>query len=528
MRSLTRTLVLPNEETGPRRDSCRVSPAAPQGRHTAPRVLPPWIRAHWLARACVGLLGALALLAFSGLSSAQVDAERFKPAATPDGWVNAEGSGLRSPADPWELGLVLNYAVNPLVISDEDGNVTSQIVGARLGVDVLASFTIAKPFTVGLDLPVFMAQRGDYDPSFAGIGDVRIVPKLQLLDDRVSPLGIALVAELRVPTHSGDFSGGARNVTFVPKAVFDHRFASGIRLGFNVGAALRERALFANVEAGHEFVYAAALGYRIGGSGGDTEIGIEFDGAVGLAAADKEELPLEGFAYVRHDLTPEWEIMGGPGVGLVPGYGVPTFRVFAGVRYRPTSHDQDYDGISDDEDACPDVAEDRDGYQDGDGCPEEDPDADHDGVPDWDDECPTEQETINGADDDDGCPDYGDPRVIYEEGRFRILDPVHFEHGSSEISEDSHELLDQVALTVKAHPSLRVRVEGHTDDTGPADVNQRLSQERANNVKRYLINRGVSARRLDAKGYGEEKLLVRGTSDDARSSNRRVEFIVTE
>ena len=470
----------------------------------------------------------LGTLAMPCIAQAQVDAERFKPAVTPDGWVNAEGSGLRNTADRWEFGLFMNYGINPLVIADDNADVTSQIVGGRLGFDALASVTIARPFTIGLDVPFFLAQRGDYDPSFAGLGDLRIVPKLRFLDDRVDPVGLALVAELRAPTHSGDFSGGERNVAFIPKAVLDHRFGNGIRLGFNVGAAIRETATFDNIEAGSELVYAGALGYRIGGMDGKTEIGVELNGAAGLSEMDKEELPLEGFLFVRHEPTAEWEIMAGPGIGIIPGYGVPTFRIFAGVRYRPTSHDKDNDGIADDEDLCPDVAEDRDHYQDSDGCPEEDPDGDRDGVADWDDECPNDQETINGVDDDDGCPDSGDPRVVFEDGKFKILDPVHFEHGSSEISEDSHELLDQVALTVKAHPELKVQVEGHTDDTGPAEVNQRLSQERANKVRGYLVDKGVSPQRVRAKGFGESKPLEEGTTEGARSSNRRVEFVVIE
>ncbi len=219
--------------------------------------------------------------------------------------------------------------------------------------------------------------------------------------------------------------------------------------------------------------------------------------------------------------------MGGPGVGVLPGYGVPTFRVFAGVRYTPTAHDRDGDGISDEDDKCPDTAEDRDDIEDTDGCPEEDPDSDKDGVPDHEDECPDHKEVINGYEDDDGCPDTGDPRVIYEEGQIRILDAVHFEHGSATIKEESHSLLDQVALTLKANPEVkRVRVEGHTDDTGPADVNRRLSRQRAHAVRDYLVRKGVDPRRLSAEGYGPDRPLKKGTSAEARAKNRRVEFVV--
>jgi outer membrane protein OmpA-like peptidoglycan-associated protein len=336
---------------------------------------------------------------------------------------------------------------------------------------------------------------------------------------------LALAAEVRAPTNTGDFSGGD-SFEFVPKAIFDHRFQSGIRIGANVGAVLRDTTTFLNVDAGSELAYAAALGYRLGGLNGKTEVGFELAGGVGLSQSDTEELPLEGFLFLRHEPSEEWEIIGGPGIGIVPGYGVPTWRVFAGVRFRPTSHDKDHDGIPDDEDQCPNVAEDRDGDRDMDGCPEEDADTDRDGVPDRDDKCPEAKETINGVDDEDGCPDTGDPRVIYEEGKFVILDAVTFEHGKSQIKEDSYSLLDQVALMIKANPDVNVQVEGHTDDTGPRELNLRLSRARAQSVRQYLVNKGVSPGRVSAEGYGPDKPLVKGTSKDDRAKNRRVEFIV--
>jgi outer membrane protein OmpA-like peptidoglycan-associated protein len=248
---------------------------------------------------------------------------------------------------------------------------------------------------------------------------------------------------------------------------------------------------------------------------------------VGLSESDAEEAPLEALPYLRQALAPDWTLQAGLGFGVIAGYGVPTFRVFAGIRFGPTSHDADRDGIPDSEDKCPNVAEDLDRYEDMDGCPEEDPDSDQDGVPDHEDECPEDKETINGVDDDDGCPDTGDPRVVFEDGEFKILDAVQFEHGSANVTEDSHSLLDQVALMIKAHPQVkRVRIEGHTDDTGPEHVNQRLSQQRADSVRRYLANKGVAPQRLVAKGYGESKPLVDSTSESARTQNRRVQFVV--
>lgn len=468
----------------------------------------------------------LSLFGLSAPALAQVSAERLQPAVTHDGFVNAEGSAVRPGQDPLELGLFLNYAYRPLVVVDGSGDYVASFVGGRLGVDVLGSVTLTGPLAIGVGLPAFVLQSGDADPSSTGLGKLRVVPKLRLLDDRES-VGLALAAEVRVPTHTGDFSGTGDGFELLPKAILDHRFINGIRVGFNLGVLFREDADFGNVQAGSELAYAAAVGYRFGGITGNTEIGLELNGGVGLRSSDAEELPLEGFAYLRHAPTPEWELTAGPGVGLIPGYGVPTFRVFAGVRFRPTAHDRDNDGIPDDEDQCPDVPEDRDGDRDTDGCPEEDLDSDGDGVPDRYDLCPDAKETINGVDDHDGCPDSGDPRVIYEDGQFKILDAVTFEHGKAEIKEESHSLLDQVALMIKANADVKVRVEGHTDDTGPKEVNRRLSRQRAQAVRQYLIDRGrVAPNRLSAEGYGPDRPLVKDTSDEARSKNRRVEFVV--
>ena len=100
-----------------------------------------------------------------------------------------------------------------------------------------------------------------------------------------------------------------------------------------------------------------------------------------------------------------------------------------------------------------------------------------------------------------------------------------FPVASADVTATAQAVIDRVAVTL-APLDVGVRIEGHTDDTGPEDVNQRLSEQRANSVRGYLINKGVSPKRLTAKGYGESKPLVDGTSDSDRAKNRRVQFVV--
>ncbi|MCU0690816.1 MAG: OmpA family protein [Polyangiaceae bacterium] len=454
-----------------------------------------------------------------------LDTERLKPAVTHDGFVATEGTDVRPTADPWELGFVLNYGRNPLVVARDD-EITRELVGGRLGIDLMASVTLAEPLALGVDLPLYLLQTGDQDPSGAGLGDVRIVPKLRLLDDRES-IGLALLAELRLPTHTGDYSGGANNVVFVPRLALDHRWRSGLRFGLNFGATIREKTTFYNVEAGSELLYSGALGYRFGGNDGKVELGADLLGGFGLGHSDESNRPLELFGYLKGNPSPEWEIFGGPGIGVLPGYGVPTYRAFFGVRFTPTSHDRDHDGISDDQDRCPDKPEDRDRFEDYDGCPEDDDDSD--GIPDATDECPDEKETINGFEDNDGCPDEGPAKVIVEEGEIRILETIKFEKESSTIDRESYSILDQVALTMKANKQIkRVRVEGHTDDTGTREYNLQLSRERAASVRKYLVNKGVDKGRLSSEGFGPDRPRKKGTGNAARAENRRVEFIVEQ
>jgi OmpA-OmpF porin, OOP family len=456
----------------------------------------------------------------------EIDVERFKPSITHDGFVNADGSAVRPAADRWELGAYLHYGRNQLVTEGADGDVRQRIVSGRMGGDLFASATVAGPFAIGLGVPFFAVQTGDADPSFAGLGDIRLVPKLRILDDRRHALGLAIAAELRAPTHVGDFSGGSRMPVFAPRLIVDHRFgASGFRLGANAGVMIRERTDYFNIVAASELAYAVAAEYRFDGRDGKTGLGLELLGGVGLVRSQKEELPHELFAFLKHDPSEEIGLVGGVGAGMVAGFGVPVARVFFGIVYRPTSHDADHDGVADNEDRCPNVPEDQDGIEDANGCPEDD--SDSDGIPDAEDRCPTEKETINGFRDEDGCPDEGPAKVVVEKGQIRILETVKFKTGSAELEPESHSILNQVALSMKANRHIRrVRVEGHTDETGSRDLNMKLSEARANTVRQYLIRRGVKPSRLGHRGYGPDRPLAKGNSEWAHSKNRRVEFIV--
>lgn len=185
--------------------------------------------------------------------------------------------------------------------------------------------------------------------------------------------------------------------------------------------------------------------------------------------------------------------------------------------------DNDRDGLPDERDRCPLVAEDRDGFEDDDGCP--DGDNDRDGVPDRDDQCPLEPETMNGERDDDGCPDQGlivmnDDRVVLEE---RVL----FDINSARIKHSGMPILRAIVKLHTQHPEwARVRIEGHADARGDTEFNQQLSERRANAVREGLIELGLDPASMLAEGFGATRLRNADYTEEAHAQNRRVEFVV--
>ena len=118
-------------------------------------------------------------------------------------------------------------------------------------------------------------------------------------------------------------------------------------------------------------------------------------------------------------------------------------------------------------------------------------------------------------------------RVSLADGQIMIRDKIYFETGSADVAQQSHALLDEVALVMLDHPEIAlIEVQGHTDDIGQADDNLSLSTARAQAVVRYLVSVGIAAERLRATGKGEEAPLTPETTDEARAKNRRVEFHV--
>jgi outer membrane protein OmpA-like peptidoglycan-associated protein len=192
-------------------------------------------------------------------------------------------------------------------------------------------------------------------------------------------------------------------------------------------------------------------------------------------------------------------------------------------RIEPTRpEDRDGDGVPDSADLCPDEPEDRDSFEDWDGCP--DPDNDKDRIPDTADKCPNEPETYNGIEDGDGCPDRG--KVIIHRCKLEIVDKIYFSKGKREIERDGR-LLDDIARTLVANPQVVVlEVQGHA---APNEANaSALAAARAAAVRAALVARGVPGARLVARSFGSKRLACTAKTEACARQSRRVEFSITK
>ncbi len=228
-----------------------------------------------------------------------------------------------------------------------------------------------------------------------------------------------------------------------------------------------------------------------------------------------------------------WFTLGGRGRGPASGPGP---RGRAQVAAPEVASDRDGDGYPDDVDQCPDRAEDHDGFEDRDGCPDIDNDGDQ--VLDVADKCPNVAETYNGFEDDDGCPDTVHPDV---DSIIGTVEGLLYGEGETAVRAAAGPGLDRIVKVLREHPSVRLVLVGHTDDTearapapppdaagddeppDPAELARELGRARATAVRDALVTRGVGRGRFVIESAGADQPVSDDSSRRGKLRNRRVE-----
>jgi outer membrane protein OmpA-like peptidoglycan-associated protein len=536
------------------------------------------------------VLAAAALAAAPPPAAAQdqrgFDMNLFQLAPGNGSFLTVEGADVPSGIG-WFAGGLLDYQHRPVLVrtclEQSEGGCTdwggtqAALVEHHLSAEVAGGISVLRIFEAGVVLPVVLFQQGEGvdGPATvqelagqAGIGDVRLHLKLDLLHgvfrQKSDTFGLALVPVLSFPTgrlvHSDSFMGDSL-VTVHTRLAFAANVGR-VRIGANLGYMWREKKDFFLADMSHRLTYGVAAEIKIVAPLFGV---VELFGQNGFSEHSASS-PLEADGALRYRFPMGLTLTVGAGAGIVAGVGTPAFRVFTALMYRPprvgepVDEDRDGDGVLNIHDECPDEPEDRDAFEDGDGCPDPDndadgfldaddecpreaededgfedgdgcPDLDHDGdgIPDADDECPREAEVHNGFEDDDGCPDEGEAILEVQKDKIVLMENIHFATDSHEIvGEKSFEVLDAIVKILESNPKMELVIEGHTDNRGTLGHNMKLSKDRAESVKDYLVSHGIDAGRLETEGHGPTKPIADNTTKKGRARNRRVEFRIVQ
>ncbi|MEZ4407183.1 MAG: hypothetical protein R3A52_11975 [Polyangiales bacterium] len=360
-----------------------------------------------------------------GLAAAQtvgvdtsIDAQTLWPAGGPTEHLALRGTTV-SPSGGVGFSLFAHFMRQPLVLTPNATGVRTPVVDYAATTDFLFSVGILDRFQVSLGIPVVVAQSGQgalpvNAPGATQLGDTAlrdlrfelswaIVQRAR----RADASGIGLRLDLGGAAPIGDDRGfnSSGTFTFAPMLAFDWR-NKYVTATANVGARIRGTSAIGDLAVGSVGVVGVGLAVRPAPS---ARFGLSVDyvnilplvSREGMTTTTTQELFL-GARYAT-DQARDIEVFAGGAVPLTDAPLTPSYRVIAGVSYAPRGHDTDGDRVVDADDRCPTQPEDRDEFQDDDGCP--DPDNDGDGVLDVNDRCRDEAEDADNHDDADGCPD---------------------------------------------------------------------------------------------------------------------------
>jgi outer membrane protein OmpA-like peptidoglycan-associated protein len=504
------------------------------------------------------LLQGLMALAFVTSAQAQgrYDVEAFEPAPQVEGSVLSLYGARSIKPGGFSVSLFGSYGSEPLVVRAPNGDKVGELVGSVGTVQLLGAVGLFKRVDLGLALALHHTSSGSdfgdarldvaslQDDKFA-FGDIRVAPRVSIVEhDGSSGIDLAFVLPLWIPT-GNDASYAGEPFRIEPRVALDYHSDAAV-IVLNAGYMARKKQELVNTVADDQVKLGLGADVRIAGGLG---VLAELDTRLNVLADQfgDEDIDTELLAGLRYKAG-GFRAQLGAGPGIVHAITTPEYRVFAGVSYShepkdapesgpppaPVDRDSDADGVPDAVDRCADQAEDTDGFQDEDGCP--DGDNDGDGVADTADGCTGEAEDKDGFQDEDGCPEADPapaapaaepepPPAPVAPAPVELTQVVRFDKNESAISSSYESTLDEVAKQLADHPEVEVvAIEGHADDRGSPELNDRLSRSRAEAVRTALVKRGVAKKRLKTQGFGTTRPVASNDTDESRAQNRRVEL----
>ena len=457
-----------------------------------------------------GLLAVL-FAVLSPVAAQAFDAQQFAPAVDPQGYFT-NYSAKTAPRGRFYLAFWYNYVDDPLNLrlflthnrplfpsNPYQDNATLQWGSRRLamthtrqtlldhihGIDLTGSYSITDWLELGLDIPgsKIASSVPGIDDGSQNFDDIQLNAKLQIKDPGTHGFGAAIVPFVQFPT------GNPRQLTSNGKTnyggvVVGEFVTPRFRVALNGGYKVNNKP-FSDDDERDEILFGLGTGFLLVGEqpilGADTPR-LELIGDVFGATTEKH--PFDG------DYNTPVEFLVGPRFWHPSGL---QLGAAAGRRITESFNGADWRVVA------------TIGYS-------------------WQPKLPSPLPPPP--------PPPPAEKVVVTEEQIITLEPIYFDFDKSTIKPVSYPLLDQVVKVMADRPSMRVRVEGHTDSKGADAYNQKLSQRRSESVVKYLIEKSIAPSRLDSVGFGESRPIAPNNNPDGsdnaagRAKNRRTEFHV--
>lgn len=397
------------------------------------------------------------------------DSLTFKPAADQGFYLTTQQSKTLGTMG-FAIGLSGDYSSNSLELKNNAGNKIQNVIQKQVGLNLGAALGIAPWLDVGVDVAgvpyqQFVTPGTLARDNGAHFGDIMVDLKARIIDSEKSGIGLALVPFITFPTGSDSHFVGEDTITGGGKLVVDtKRIGDRVSFALNAGGQVRDDIQLSPGAArmSDQFLYGAAANVELAKP---VQLIAEVSGSTpfnNFFNDNNNNLEVDGAIRFLPGENRNLQITAGGGAGLMQQAGVPDYRIFTTLALR----------------------------------------------------FPKEKVVV--------------ARIAQPEPVREIVistNDIHFAFDKATIHPSSYPLLDKIFHDIQSQSEVKsVRVEGHTDNIGSDDYNQKLSVNRANSIRTYLINKGYDADQIVAVGMGETNPIDDNTTSNGRAHNRRVEF----